>query len=96
VIQYYSTLLTLLYTYLNPEAESLDEIQAKVLRVFLLAIHSHLYSFASRFLFLQTHKTSYSFYTVEEKGGKPDRKPYWRKTIPLSLWFKKSIQKPQV
>jgi hypothetical protein len=27
----------------------------------LLAIHSHLYSFALRFLFLQTHATSYSF-----------------------------------
>jgi hypothetical protein len=43
------------------EAEFLDKIQIKVLRVFLLAIHSHLYSFASRFLFLQTHATSYSF-----------------------------------
>ncbi len=31
---------------MNPEAEFLDEIQRKVLRVFLLAIHSHLYSFA--------------------------------------------------
>ncbi len=30
----------------------LDEIQTKVLRIFLLAIHSHLYSFALRFLFL--------------------------------------------
>jgi hypothetical protein len=29
-------------------------------------------------------------YTVKEKEGKPDRKPY-----PLSLWFKKSIQKAQ-
>ncbi len=52
---------------------------AKVLRVFLLAIQSHIYSFASRF-FLQTHATSYSFfstllYSVKEKGGKPDRKP---------------------
>jgi hypothetical protein len=45
---------------------------------FLLAIHSHLYSFALRFLFLQTHATSYVklLYTVKEKGGKPDRKPY--------------------
>jgi hypothetical protein len=53
----------------------------KVLRVFLLAIHSHLYSFALQFLFLQTHTTSYSFYssvTVHCKGErrKPDRKPY--------------------
>ncbi len=42
------------------------------------------------------HATSYSFYnalvyTVKEKGGKPDRKPH----LP-SLWFKKSIQKPEV
>jgi hypothetical protein len=57
-----------------PEAEFLDEIQTKVLRVFLLAIHSYLYSFALRFLFHQTHATSYSFccsvnvlYTVKEK-----------------------------
>jgi hypothetical protein len=51
------------------------------LRVFLLAIQGHLYSLALRFLFLQTHTTSYSFYskllyTVNEKGGKPERKPY--------------------
>jgi hypothetical protein len=45
------------------EAEFLDEIQTKVLRVFILAIHSHLYSFALRFIFLQTHTTSYSFYS---------------------------------
>jgi hypothetical protein len=59
----------------------LGEIQTKVFRVYLLAIHSHLYSFALSFLFLQTHATSYSatvqlLYTVKEKGGKPDRKPY--------------------
>ncbi len=59
----------------------LDEIQKKVLRVFLLAIQSHHYSFALWFLFLQTHATSYRFnsallYTVQEKGGKPDRKPH--------------------
>ncbi len=64
------------------EAKFLDEIQTKVLRVFLLAKHSHLYSFALRFLFLQTHATSYSCYssvtvqyTVKEKGGKHGRKP---------------------
>jgi hypothetical protein len=44
------------------EAEFLDEIQKKVSRVFLLAIHSHLYSFALRCLFLQTNATSYNFY----------------------------------
>jgi hypothetical protein len=54
---------------------------SKIFRVILLAIHSHLYSFALRFLFLQTHTTTYSLYssvTVHGKGegGKPDRKPY--------------------
>jgi hypothetical protein len=45
------------------EAEFLDEIPTKVLRFksFLLAIHSHLNSFALRVLFLQTHATSYIF-----------------------------------
>jgi hypothetical protein len=68
-------------TSLKPEAEFLDEIQRKGFRGFLLAIQSRLLSFALRFLFLQTHATSYSFYrdlvyTVKEKGGKPDRKPH--------------------
>jgi hypothetical protein len=45
------------------EAEFLDEIQTKVLIVFLFAIHGHLYSFALRVLFLQTHAISYSFYS---------------------------------
>jgi len=63
------------------EAEFLDVIGTKVLRVFLLAIKNPLYSFALIFLFLQTHATSYSlysalFYTVKEKEGKPDRKPH--------------------
>jgi hypothetical protein len=61
----------------RPEAEFLGEIQTQS---FSLAIHSHLHSFALRFPFLQTHATSYSFYnysyTVKEKGGKPDGKPY--------------------
>ncbi len=34
------------YLVVNPEAEFLGEIQTKVLRVFLLVIRSHLYSFA--------------------------------------------------
>ncbi len=61
----------------------MDEIHTKVLRVFLLAIHSQIYSFALRFLFRQTHATSYSFYssitvqyTEKEKGGKPERNLY--------------------
>jgi hypothetical protein len=63
------------------EAEFLDEIQTKILRVFILAVRRHLYSFDLKFLFLQTHATSYSFlsallYTVKEKGGKPDRRPH--------------------
>jgi hypothetical protein len=46
------------------EAEFLDEIQTKVLRAFLHAIHRHIYSFALRFLsFLQTHVTSYYFFS---------------------------------
>jgi hypothetical protein len=43
------------------------EIQTKVLRVFLLAIHSHLYRFSFRFLYLQTHATSYSFCNGERR-----------------------------
>jgi hypothetical protein len=35
----------------TPEAKFLDEIQIKVLLVFLLAIQSHLCNFALRFLF---------------------------------------------
>jgi hypothetical protein len=50
----------------STEAEFLDEIQTKVLRVFLLAIRSHLYSFALRFLFLQTHTTSYNFFKLTQ------------------------------
>jgi hypothetical protein len=57
----------------KPEAEFLDEIQAKVLRVFLLVIQT-LYSIALRFLFLQTHATSYSFCKGERR--KTNRKPY--------------------
>jgi hypothetical protein len=66
-----------MFTTIGTEAEFLDEIQIKILRVFLLVIQSHLYSFVLRFLLLQTHATSYSFfsallYTVKERGGKPD------------------------
>ncbi len=68
--------------YLLTEAEFLTEIQTK--RVILLAVHSPLYSFALRFLFFQTHATSYSFnnsllYTVMEK------KEHLTETIPPSL-----------
>jgi hypothetical protein len=52
---------------LSQEAEFLDEIQTKVLRIFLLVIHSHLYSFALKFLLLQPHATSYNFYKGERR-----------------------------
>ncbi len=65
-----------------PEAKLLDEIQTKVSRIFLLAIHSHLYSFALRFLFLQTHATSYSFYSWVTVHCKGERRKTWQKTIP--------------
>ncbi len=56
-----------------PEAEFVEEIQTKVLRVFLLAIYSQLNSFALTVLFLHTHATSYSvvefsYFTVHCKG----------------------------
>jgi hypothetical protein len=51
--------------------------QNKVLRVFLLAIHSHHYSFALRFIFLQTPATSYSLYSSATVHCKVE----WRKTI---------------
>jgi hypothetical protein len=57
----------------------LDEIQTKVLRVFLLAIHSQLNT-ALIFIFLQTNVMSTVHllyeYIVREKGDKPKRKPY--------------------
>ncbi len=72
----------------NTEAEFLDKIQTKVLRVFLLTIHSHLCSFALRFLFLKfTQPLKVSrvplLYTVKEKRGKPDRKTIFTKTSSL-------------
>jgi hypothetical protein len=55
------------------EAEFLCEIQTKALRVFLLAIHSRLYSFALIFYFF---KITQPLVKLKEKGRKPDRKPY--------------------
>jgi hypothetical protein len=54
-----------------PRGRSLGRNPDKSLKSFPFAIHSHLYSFALRFLFLQTHATSYSFYrsvTLHCKG----------------------------
>jgi hypothetical protein len=50
--------------------------------------HEFGFSFALGFPFLQSHATSYSFYSAllysvkEEEGGKPDKKPY---TLSYSL-----------
>ncbi len=67
----------------HPEAEFSDEIQTKVLiRVssLLPVIHCHLYIFALRILFLQTHATSYSFYSSVTVHCKGDRRKTWLKT----------------
>jgi hypothetical protein len=64
----------------------------------LIAIHSHLYRFALRFLFLQTHATSDIVYITVPLlctlVGEMRKTCY--KTIAPSLWFKKSLKKPQV
>ncbi len=57
----------------TPEAEFLDEIQTKVWRVYLLAIHRHLYNTAlpwGYYLF-KTHATSYYKVIIKEKERKP-------------------------
>ncbi len=83
----------------RPEAEFFDEIQTKVFRVFFLAIQSHLYSFALKLLFPQTHATSTpepltvsTVYIVHFKG---ERRKIWQKITTPSLWFEKFKQKPQ-
>ncbi len=43
-------------------------------------------------LFLQTHATSYSFYSSLTVYCKEERRKNWEKTIPPSHWFKKSIE----
>jgi hypothetical protein len=60
-------------------------------------IHSHLHSFVLRFYFFKltqplTVSRVHLLYAVKEKEGKSDRKLH----TPPSLWFKKSIPKPQV
>ncbi len=68
----------------GPEAEFLDIIVAKVLIVFPLAIHRHIFSFALRFYFFKLMQplkvsTFQLLYTVKENGGK------LIKTMPPSL-----------
>jgi hypothetical protein len=58
-------------TLMCTEDEFMDEIQIKVLRVFLLAIRAHLYAFALRFLFLKKPRNllqNLQFVTVHWKG----------------------------
>ncbi len=50
---------------------------AKRLLYSLLAIHCHFYSFALRFLFLQTHSSSYSFYSSATVHCKGERRTVW-------------------
>jgi hypothetical protein len=83
----------LLLVFASPVVEFSDEIQTKVLRVFfLLDIPSLVYSFALKFLFLQTHANSYVFSQINKtpyvflhlwsctlwrrKKEKPDGKSY--------------------
>ncbi len=72
----------------NPESEEFSSL--------LFTATSTVYSFALRFIFLQTYATSYSFYSSFTVHCKGERRKTWKKTIPPSLWFNKSIQKPQV
>ncbi len=68
--------------YLNkplPRGRILGRYPDKSLNSFLPCYHSHLYSFAFRFLFLQTQAASYSFYSALL---------YSTHHTP-SLWFKK-------
>jgi hypothetical protein len=54
------------------EAEFVDEIQTKVLRVFPLAFPSHLYSFCLEISISSNSSTLLSISTVlKQKGGKP-------------------------
>jgi hypothetical protein len=61
----------------------LEETQTKALRVFLLAIYSHLDSFALSEMSISSNSCNLLrisrfqlLYTVKEKGGKPNRKPF--------------------
>ncbi len=64
----------LLLFYVSEVAEFLDNIQTKVLQVCLVAIQSHFYSFVLRFIFLQTHATSHSFYSLVTVHCKGERR----------------------
>ncbi len=57
-------------------------MRTKVLRVFS-SLHSHLCSSALRFLFLHTHATSYSFYSLVTVHYKGEWRRTWYKPYPL-------------
>ncbi len=73
-----------------PEAEFLDENQTKSLKSFPPSYSQSPLQLCLEISLTQPRRGQL-LYIVKEKGGKPDRK-----THPHSLWFKKSIQKPQV
>jgi hypothetical protein len=81
---------------LASEPEFLAEIQTKVFRVFLLAIHSHLSALRSDlYFFILTQPLTVS---VKEKGRKPNRKPYDLRNPSRNLKSENShdyAQKPQ-
>ncbi len=57
----------------SPEAEFLDQIQTKVFRVFLLAIHSYIRRFAFRFLFFKLTQPN-TVSTVHTAHGEGERR----------------------
>jgi hypothetical protein len=63
----------LIVVFFDQSPNSWTKSRQKVSRVLLLAIHSHLYSFALRCLFLQINTTLhfYSSVTVHIKGENP-------------------------
>jgi hypothetical protein len=66
------------------EAEFLEEIQTKVLRVFLLDIYNHHYSFCLEIYISSNSRNLLQFlqYTVKDQRGKSDRKPF---SLPYGL-----------
>ena len=65
-------------------------------------IHEHhkrctlLYSFALRFLLSSNSRNLLKFLHFVTEHRKGERRKTWSKTVPPSLWFKKSMQNPQV
>ncbi len=72
--------------YMCTEAEFLDEIQTKILRVFPLIFPVT----STALLFLQTHAACYSLYSSSTGQYKGERRKTWyyRKTYPLPYGFR--------